>query len=85
MAQKSREQRLVTEQQAADLLRERRKARGLSQQDLADKLSVTQARLSALEGGRAHITLQRLIAVAQLLDLEVVLRERPAKPRATEW
>jgi HTH-type transcriptional regulator/antitoxin HipB len=84
-ARPKQEQRLSTEAQLAALLRQRRKARGLSQQQLAGKLGVTQARLSELESGRAHITLERLIALARLLDLEVVLRDRQTDAPATEW
>jgi len=84
-ARTRREQRLTTEKQLGELLRQRRKAKGLSQQQVAGKLGVTQARLSELESGRAHITLQRLIALAQFLDLEVVLRDRPTDVAAAEW
>jgi HTH-type transcriptional regulator/antitoxin HipB len=84
-ARTRREQRLSTESQLSELLRQRRKARGLSQQQVAGKLGVTQARLSELESGRAHITLERLIALAQLLDLEVVLRDRQSDAAPTEW
>lgn len=85
VVQPKREQRLSTEAQLAALLRQRRKARGLSQQQLAGKLGVTQARLSELESGRAHITVERLIALARLLDLEVVLRDRQTDVPAAEW
>ncbi|HVY30361.1 MAG TPA: helix-turn-helix transcriptional regulator [Polyangiaceae bacterium] len=84
-ARPKREQRLSTEAQLVELLRQRRKARGLSQRQVAGKLGVTQARLSELESGRAHITLERLIALASLLDLEVVLRDRPSDAAAAEW
>jgi HTH-type transcriptional regulator/antitoxin HipB len=80
----SKEQRLTNETQAVELIRQRRKAKGLSQQQLASKLGVTQARLSEIEGGRAHLSMERLIAMAGLLGLELVLREAPPKP-ATEW
>lgn len=85
MARPNREQRLVSEQQAAEILRQRRKARGFSQRDLASKLGVQQARLSLIENGQAHLTLERLIAIARVLDLDVVVRERPSKPSAAEW
>lgn len=84
-ARARREQRLTTEAQLAALLRERRKAKGFSQQQVAGKLGVTQARLSELESGRAHITLERLIALVQVLDLEVILRDRTTQAAAAEW
>jgi HTH-type transcriptional regulator/antitoxin HipB len=80
----TKEQRLTNESQAVELMRQRRKAKGLSQQQLASKLGVTQARLSEIESGRAHLSVERLIAVAALLGLELVLREAPPKP-AAEW
>jgi HTH-type transcriptional regulator/antitoxin HipB len=80
----SKEQRLTNESQAVELLRQRRKAEGLSQHQLASKLGITQARLSELESGRAHLSVERLIAVAALLGLELVLRETPPR-RTAEW
>jgi HTH-type transcriptional regulator / antitoxin HipB len=85
MARPNQEQRLVSEHQTAEILRQRRKARGISQRELASKLGVQQARLSLFENGQAHLTLERLIAIARVLDLDVVLRERPSKPSAAEW
>ena len=84
MARAPKEQRLTTETQAVELVRQRRKAKGLTQQQLASKLGVTQTRLSEIESGRAHLSVERLIAVAALLGLELVLREPPPKP-TTEW
>src|SRR6187402_1747023 len=66
----SKEQRLTTPGQVADILRKRRKAKGLSQTDVAFKLGVSQARVSAIESAPASLTLERLIAIANLLDLE---------------
>jgi HTH-type transcriptional regulator/antitoxin HipB len=85
MARAHREQRLTTEQQTVEILRQRRKARGVSQRELATKLGVTQARLSELESGRAHVTVERLIAIARVLELELVLRDRPSKLPVVEW
>jgi len=79
-----KEQRLTNETQAVELIRQRRKAKGLSQQQLASKLGVTQARLSEIEGGRAHLSVERLIAMAALLGLDLVLRDAPPKQTA-EW
>ena len=80
----AKEQRLTNEAQAVELIRQRRKAKKLSQQQLASKLGVTQARLSEIESGRAHLSVARLIAIATLLGLELILREVPPKQTA-EW
>lgn len=75
--------------QVAEILRGRRKARRIPQQQLASKLSVSQSRLSAIEAGSSALTVERLIALANLLDLQLVLQERadkPGRPRAqAEW
>lgn len=84
MTRAAKEQRLTNEAQAVELIRQRRKAKGISQQQLASKLGVTQARLSEVENARAHLSVDRLIAVAALLGLELVLREAPPK-QPTEW
>jgi HTH-type transcriptional regulator / antitoxin HipB len=80
-----KEQRVTTAGQASELFRKRRKAKGLSQAELASKLGVSQARLSAIENDRTGLTLERLIALTNLLDLEVVIRDRVLKKPAAGW
>ena len=63
-------QRLTTPRQVGDILRSRRQAKGLSQADVASKLGVSQARLSVAESKPETLTVERLIALATLLDLE---------------
>lgn len=81
----SKELRLATAQQAADILRKRRKAKGISQTELAFKLGLSQARVSAIENDPASLTIERLIALANILDLEVVLRDRTSKSQSPGW
>lgn len=76
---------LTTPKQVGEVLRSRRKARGLSQAVVAEKLDVTQGRLSTLEGNPAGLTLERLIALANLLGLELVLRDAGNTPSNSEW
>jgi HTH-type transcriptional regulator/antitoxin HipB len=75
--------------QVAEILRGRRKARRLPQQELAAKLGISQSRLSALEAGTAALTLDRLLALANLLGLQLVLQDKADKPskagNAAEW
>lgn len=66
--------------QVAEILRGRRKARGISQQQLADKLGISQSRLSAIEAGSSALTLDRLIVLANVLDLQLVLQDKADKP-----
>jgi HTH-type transcriptional regulator / antitoxin HipB len=78
-------QRIVTARQAGEILTQRRKARRLSQQEAASKLGLSQARLSALEANPQRWTLDRLIAIANLLGLELIVQDA-TKPRPTsEW
>jgi HTH-type transcriptional regulator/antitoxin HipB len=81
----SKEQRVTTPGQVAGILRQRRKSKGLSQTDVAFKLGLSQARVSAIESKPASLTLDRLIALTNLLDLEVVLRDRSPKRSTAGW
>lgn len=80
-----KEQRIGSVQQAAALLRQRRKARHKPQRELAGKLGLSQARFSVLERDAAGLTLEHLIALANLLDLEIVIRDRTHKPSTAGW
>ena len=79
-------QLLTTSRQVGELLRRRRKARGISQQELASKLGISQGRLSALENDPASMPLARLIAIVNLLGLELTLMDKAEKSRVkSEW
>lgn len=67
-----------TPEQLTPLLRAFRKARGESQADTAARLGVTQQALSALERDPSSAGIARLLQVLSALDVEIVLRERPA-------
>ena len=72
--------------QVAAILRGRRKARRISQQELATKLGIGQARLSVLEGDAATLTLDRLILLAKLLGLELVVQDKDDEPKSkAQW
>jgi HTH-type transcriptional regulator/antitoxin HipB len=72
--------------QVGEILRGRRKARQLPQQELAEKLGISQSRLSTLETDPSGLTLERLIALANLLGLELVLQEKEeARGPKAEW
>jgi HTH-type transcriptional regulator/antitoxin HipB len=85
MNNSNKEQRVTTPAQVADILHQRRRSKGLSQTDVAFKLGLSQARVSAIESKPASLTLERLIALANILDLEVVLRDRSPKRSAAGW
>jgi HTH-type transcriptional regulator/antitoxin HipB len=81
----SGEQRLTVAAQVGELLRRRRKALGIPQRELASKLGISQGRFSTLELDPAGLTLERLIALTNLLGLELVVRDRPRKKPRSEW
>lgn len=80
-------QLLTTPAQLGEVLRGRRKARRISQDELATKLGISQSRLSTLESDPAGLTLDRLLAVAGVLGLELVIQEKGATSarRKPEW
>ena len=79
-------QPITTPAQVGEILRARRKARRLPQQQLAEKLGISQSRLSILEANAAGLTLERLLLLAKLLGLEVVLQDKAEAPTTkAEW
>lgn len=80
---------LRTPEQAGSLFTSRRKARKLTQRELASQLGISQNRLSDLERTPKDWTLERMLIMAQTLGLELVLQDRsePSRPsRSTpEW
>ena len=80
-------QLVTTTAQNGEVLRGRRKARGLSQGELAAKLNISQSRLSTLESDPAGLTLDRLLALAAVLGLEVFIQDKApaAGLRKPEW
>ena len=60
-------QTITTTRQVGAILKARRKARELSQDDIATKLGISQPRLSVLESDPGGLTLSRLIVLTKLL------------------
>jgi HTH-type transcriptional regulator/antitoxin HipB len=79
------QQLIATPNQVGEILRRRRKARGLSQQEVAAKLGVSQGRLSTLENDPSGLTLERLLAIANLLGLQVILQDKVKEKSKAEW
>lgn len=65
-----------------DVIKDAREELGLTQDDVADKLGVTQPAVSMWENGRSRPTADVLVALADLLKLDVAqllrLRAVPA-------
>jgi len=64
-------------------LRSLRKARGLSQVDLALKLGLSQSRIAAIERNPAAVSTGQLLALLKVLGVDLVLREAAAPAGAT--
>ena len=62
----------------------RRKSLGLSQAQVAEKLGLSQNRISELENQPDTLTVQQLLDMANVLGLELRLGER-ATSKKTEW
>ncbi len=79
-------QPILNPAQLAEIIRGRRKARHLSQHELATQLGLSQARLSVLEGDASSLPLDRLLLLAKLLGLEIVIQDRADEPKSrAKW
>ena len=52
-------------------VRELRRARGLSQEALAEKCGIDRAYLSGIERGRRNVALRNIVAIAQSLGVSI--------------
>jgi HTH-type transcriptional regulator/antitoxin HipB len=82
---------LSTSAQLGQVLANRRRALKLSQQAVAAKLGISQNRLSELEENPDRLTLDRLLALANVLGLELSIHDKANRgqaanpPAAGEW
>ena len=66
----------------ADQVAEQRRARGLSQQELADLCATTQSAIARLESGGRPPRIDTLLRIANALNCELDVRLRPrTKPK----
>ncbi len=65
-------------QDIVETLRARRRAKGLSQRDLGQRVGLPQSHVSKIEKGGTDIKLSSLVEMARALDLEVALVPRSA-------
>ena len=61
----------------------RRRALGMSQQDLADRLGTSQTQVWRIESGQANLTLETLGKLAEVLQFALEVRLPEAAPSAT--
>ena len=83
------EQALITSRQLASIVAARRRARGVTQTEIAHSLALSQSRYSELEQDPATLTLDRLLTLVNMLGLELVLRDAgsssPDNASAPQW
>ena len=66
--------RVATESQLMETIAARRRALGLSQRDVAEKLGIAQSYLSLMESGRRATTMDRLLPLLNILGLEIIVQ-----------
>jgi HTH-type transcriptional regulator/antitoxin HipB len=68
------------------VLQSARKAKGLTQTQLAARVGVSQARMSALEREPGTLSVDQLLAICSSLGLQLSIAARDATtPPATDW
>ena len=75
-------QLIHTPAQVGEIVRGRRKARRISQHDLASKAGISQSRMSILEADPSALPLERLLLLLKLLGLELVIQDRSEEPNS---
>ncbi|QDK80820.1 helix-turn-helix transcriptional regulator [Spirosoma sp. KCTC 42546] len=63
----------ITEQ-VGQLIREARKAKGMTQQEMADKLGISKSAYSRYESGSQNITIVTLQKIGEVLGLGLIVR-----------
>ena len=53
-------------------IKEVRKAKGLSQQDMADKMEINRVQYNRIETGKSEVTISNLKRIAKALDIDIV-------------
>jgi HTH-type transcriptional regulator / antitoxin HipB len=76
---------LINTRQIGATLAARRKELGLSQTEVASRLGLSQNRLSELESRPETMTTEQLLALANVLGLELTLAVRTSSPSKAEW
>lgn len=76
---------IKTAKQLGAHLTGRRKQLELSQTDVASRLSLSQNRLSELETRPETLTVEQLLALLNVLGIEMVLREPAGGKPKVEW
>ena len=76
---------VTTATQVGATLAARRKHLKLTQEQVASRVGLSQNRLSVLESRPETLTVDQLIALLNVLGLELRIDERPASRPRAEW
>lgn len=76
---------VTTATQVGATLAARRKHLGLTQEQVAARVGLSQNRLSVLESRPETLTVDQLIALLNVLGLEMRIEERSAAKSKVEW
>jgi HTH-type transcriptional regulator / antitoxin HipB len=72
-----------TPQQLSSHLRSLRRRLGLTQAQLGGRLGVEQARIGKIERNPGSISVEQLIQLLTILEAEILIRPKTARPRVT--
>ena len=77
---------VASSQQLGQLVQNRRKALGMTQQQLAERVGLGQAKISSFESEPGHSRIERIFRLLSTLGLEFVIREKvPTATPESEW
>jgi len=74
----------MNKQQILELIKSRRKVMGLSQKEMAHKLEVTQAQYGRYELGTSQVSLDKLLQIGKILDLDVYMTMRATNKKPND-
>jgi HTH-type transcriptional regulator/antitoxin HipB len=66
-------------------LRDARKAKGLTQQELADSTRIAQPTVSNAERGESNVRIETLFGLLAALELELIIRPRKLPSATGPW
>ncbi|MDR6538347.1 helix-turn-helix domain-containing protein [Variovorax soli] len=78
-------QLLATPSQLGPLLKSGRRAAGLSQTELANRMGISQSRISHMELHPESVSLEQLLALFGLLGMELMVQSRSDASASQEW
>ncbi|KWT65448.1 MULTISPECIES: helix-turn-helix domain-containing protein [unclassified Variovorax] len=76
---------LSSPSQLGPLLKSGRRAAGLPQTELAQRMGISQSRISHMELHPESVNLEQLLALFGLLGMELIVQSRSDAPPAQEW